>query len=191
MKNLKDLIEELCPNGVPYMSIGDFCDVATGKGITKKDASIEGIYPIISGGKEPMGFYDKTNRPANTVTISRVGANAGFVSFIEQDFYLNDKCFSVIPQKGQVEIDEKYLYYVLKNIENAITDMQSEGGVPTINTTKVKSIRIPVPPIEIQREIIHILDNFTLLISELSAELIDRQKQYEYYRDKLIAFKEL
>ena len=50
---------------------------------------------------------------------------------------------------------------------------------------------VPVPPLEVQREIVHILDDFTLLSAELSAELKARQKQYEYYRDKLISFKEL
>lgn len=44
-----------------------------------------------------MGYYHSFNRSANTVTVSRFGANAGFVNYIDVDFYLNDKCFSVIP----------------------------------------------------------------------------------------------
>ena len=109
-------------------------------------------------------MYHSANRQANTVTISRVGANAGFVNFIDVDFYLNDKCFSAIPiKKYKDKLDSKFLYEYLKSNEQKITDMQSEGGVPTINTQKVSSIAVPVPPLEVQREIVHILDSFTLL----------------------------
>lgn len=86
MSKLDELIKELCPNGVEYREIGKVCEVKTGKGITKKESSEDGIYPIISGGKEPMGMYHMSNRDANTVTISRVGANAGYVNFITNDF---------------------------------------------------------------------------------------------------------
>ena len=84
----------------------------------------------------------------------------GFVNFIDVDFYLNDKCFSAIPiKKYKDKLDSKFLYEYLKSNEQKITDMQSEGGVPTINTQKVSSIAVPVPPLEVQREIVHILDS--------------------------------
>ena len=188
MSKINELINELCPDGVKFLFLGEICEIKTGKGITKKDSIEGGEFPIISGGKEPMGMYHLTNRQANTVTISRVGANAGFVNFIDVDFYLNDKCFSVIPiEKYKNAIDSKFLYEYLKNNEQKITDMQSEGGVPTINTQKVSSIAVPVPPLEVQREIVHILDSFTSLTAELTAELTTRKKQYEFYRNKLLS----
>ena len=188
MSRLEELLQEYCPHGVEYYKIGAFCEVRTGKGITKKDSSDRGIFPIISGGKTPMGHYHKSNRSANVVTISRVGANAGFVNYIEEPFYLNDKCFSVIPVKYQVKIYVKYLYYVLKNMEQQISDMQSEGGVPTINTSKVNGIEVPLPALPVQREIVRILDGFTLYTTELAAELAVRKQQYEYYRNTLMSF---
>lgn len=60
--------------------------------------------------------------------------------------------------------------------------MKSVGSVPTVNTPKVASIQIPVPPLAVQEEIVRILDKFT----ELTAELTARRKQYEYYRDALL-----
>ena len=184
MSKLDELIKELCPNGVEYKKTNSFCEIKTGKGITSKDSSENGEYPIISGGKTPMGYYDKYNREGNTVTISRVGANAGFVLFLEEKFYLNDKCFSVIPfEEYKNTIIPKYLYYFFKNIENQIVALQSEGGVPTINTQKVGNLEIPVPPLPVQEEIVRILDTFTSLTAELTAELTARRKQYEYYRD--------
>lgn len=186
MSKLEQLIHELCPNGVKFMKLGDFCEIKTGKGITKSDAALGGTFPIISGGQSPMGYYHISNREANTVTISRVGAYAGFVSYIKEQFYLNDKCFSVIPIAEK--LSTSFLYYVLKGMEYKIKELQSEGGVPTINTTKVSNLEIPIPPLPVQEEIVRILDAFTSYTAELQAELQARREQYEYYRNKLLSF---
>lgn len=189
MSKLNELIENFCPEGVEYKFLGEICEIKTGKGITKNQGHEDAKYPIISGGKEPMGYYDIFNRLEYTVTISRVGANAGYVNFIQTKFYLNDKCFSLIPLEiYQSNIKSKFLFYYLKTTECDITGLQSEGGVPTINTAKVSSISIPIPPLPIQEEIVKILDKFTLLEAELEAELEARKKQYEHYRDRLLGF---
>lgn len=140
-----------------------------------------------------MEYINVFNRGENTVTISRVGAYAGFVTFQDKKFYLNDKCFSIIPNDNK--LIPKFLYYSLKRIEQNIMELQSEGGVPTINTEKIGGIIIPVPPIEVQEKIIDILDRFEALTSDLTAglpaEIEARQKQYEYYRNKLLTFNRL
>lgn len=187
MKNLDEMIKEFCPDGVEFVKLGEICEIKTGKGITQKNCSDSDCYPVYSGGKEPMGYYKEYNRDANTVTISRVGAYAGFVNYVTEKFYLNDKCFSIIP-KGQLKLNTKYLFYKLKAIEGEIISLQSGGGVPTINTKKTGSLEIPLPPIEVQTEIVRILDKFTSLEAELEAELDCRKRQYEYYRDKLLSF---
>lgn len=191
MNKIEKLIEELCPEGVEFEYLGNTCEIKTGKGITKNDSSDTSIYPIISGGKDPMGYYDKYNRLENTVTISRVGANSGYVSFINIKFYLNDKCFSIIPiEEYKHRIISKFLFYILKTNESSITALQSEGGVPTINTTKVSKLSIPIPPLNIQEEIVTILDKFTSLEAELEAELEARKRQYNYYLNDLLSFNE-
>lgn len=190
MSRLNELIQELCSDGVEFKKLGVICEIKTGKGITKADAINGGHFPIISGGKYPMGYYNEWNRHANTVTISRVGAYAGFVSYIQEKFYLNDKCFSVIPLRQ--DIAPHFLFFVLKEFEEKIKDLQSEGGVPTINTKKVGNIEIPIPPLDVQNEIVRILDIFTShtaeLQTKLQAELQARKEQYEYYRNKLLTF---
>jgi restriction modification system DNA specificity domain protein len=176
-------IEKLLPAaGVEWKKLGEVCFIKTGKGITKKDAATDGKYPIISGGKTPMGYIDVFNRQANTVTVSRVGANAGFVSYITECFYLNDKCFSAVP-KESCPVIGRFLYYALKSQEKRLSALQSEGGVPTINTRKLGSILIPIPPLHVQQEIVRILDKFT----ELETELDLRKQQYERYRDQLLS----
>ncbi len=188
MSKLEELIEQYCPDGVEWKHLGEFCEIKTGKGITKKDSNENGTYPIISGGVTPMGYYHIFNREGRTVTISRVGANAGLVSFIDKRFYLNDKCFSIIPSNGT---NTKFLYYILSAREADIKGMQSEGGVPTINTQKVGSIEIPLPPLPVQEEIVRVLDAFTELQAELQAELQKRKQQYNFYRDNLLNFKNI
>ena len=73
-------------------------------------------------------------------------------------------------------------------MESKIKELQSEGGVPTINTTKVSNLEIPLPPFEIQEEVALILDRFAEYAAELQAELQARKEQYEYYRNKLLTF---
>ena len=75
-------IEQLL-NGenVEWKKLGEVCEIKTGKGVTKKNAISNGVYPIISGGKKPMDYINIHNREANTVTVSRVGANAGYVNY--------------------------------------------------------------------------------------------------------------
>lgn len=186
MSKINNLIKELCPNGVIYKKYGDVFEIKTGKGITTKEATDDGLYPIISGGTTPMGYYHSYNRNENIVTVSRVGANAGYVNFITEKFYLNDKCFSIIPKDEFVKcFIPKYIYYYTKNIENKIMELQSEGGVPTINTQKVSNLLMPMLPIDVQLEIINILDKFGGLEAELEAELEARKSQYEFWCGKL------
>ena len=184
---MKYIDELLQGHEVEWKKLGEVCEIKTGKGVTKKEAKPDGLYPIISGGKSPMDFIDTYNRQANTVTVSRVGANAGFVNYIKECFYLNDKCFSVIP-KSNFSILSSFLYYALKVQEGHLSALQSGGGVPTINTTKLGSILIPLPPLSVQEEIVRILDKFTTLEAELEAELEGRKRQYEYYRNQLLSF---
>ena len=61
------------------------------------------------------------------------------------------------------------------------------GGVPSLTQKVLNRVKLPVPPLEVQREIVHILDSFTLLTAELTAELTARRKQYEFYRNKLLS----
>lgn len=91
-----------------------------------------------------------------------------------------------------------YLYYVLisNNIQKEMKKKASFGGaVQNLNSDIVKRIEIPVPSMEIQQQIVKFLDNFDTICTDLNiglpAEIEARQKQYEYYRDKLLTFNEL
>lgn len=84
----------------------------------------------------------------------------------------------------------KYLAYILKTtyFQNEVKKITGVGSVPNVPQSSLAKIEIPLPPIEVQAEIVRILDKFTSLEAELEAELDCRKRQYEYYRDKLLSF---
>lgn len=86
----------------------------------------------------------------------------------------------------------KYLFYVLKNKEQELNDMKRGAGVPHISGEALQSILLPLPSIKKQERIVSILDRFDALCNDLTnglpAETVARRKQYEYYRDNLLAF---
>ena len=180
-------------DGVEKKKLGEVVEIKTGKCITKKQCNENGKYKIISGGVEPMGKTNIQNRKANTVTIARAGT-AGYVNYIKEDFYLNDKCFSVIPNDAS-KINSRYLYFYLKNIEQDIFELRSIGGVPTVNINKLSNILIALPSIEAQKSIAETLDQFDKLCTSLTngipAEIEMRKEQYEYYRNLLLNFKNI
>lgn len=184
MNKLEELINELCPNGVEYKKIGDVCDILRGKRLTKKELSDEGKYPVLHGGSSPMGYYNEYNRKANTTVVVNTG-NAGSVFFYDKEFWSSDACFSIYPKDC---LRDKFIFFFLSSNEHKLKSRIRYGAMPTIDSLAVETIKIPVPPLEVQDEIVKILDNFTLLTAELTAELTARQKQYAFYRDYLLDF---
>ena len=183
MKNLETLIQELCPDGVEFVKLGDCCSFKRGTTITAKNA-IPGDVPVLAGGQKPAYYHNEANRTGETIVVAGSGAYAGFVSYWTIPVFLSDS-FSVEPDDRLVV---KFVYYFLKNIQQKIFATKKGSGVPHVHGSSIKKFEIPLPPIEVQTEIVRILDKFTSLEAELEAELDCRKRQYEYYRDKLLSF---
>lgn len=187
MKNLETLIQELCPDGVEFVKLGDCCSFKRGTTITAKNA-IPGDVPVLAGGQKPAYYHNEANRTGETIVVAGSGAYAGFVSYWTIPVFLSDS-FSVEPDDRLVV---KFVYYFLKNIQQKIFATKKGSGVPHVHGSSIEKFEIPLPPIEVQTEIVRILDKFTSLEAELEAELkaeLDcRKRQYEYYRDKLLSF---
>ena len=187
MNKIEKLIAELCPNGVEWKELGKVCDFQRGRTITHKSA-IEGDVPVIAGGQQPAYYHNEANREGETIAVSGSGAYAGYVSFWDIPIYLSD-AFSVHPNKSLLKT--KYVYHFLKNIQEQIYNTKQGVGVPHVYGSSISKFLIPIPPLPVQQEIVNVLDKFIALEAELQAELDARRKQYEYYRDKLLSFKEL
>ncbi|MEI0580785.1 restriction endonuclease subunit S [Brachyspira pilosicoli] len=185
MSKLEELLKRECPDGVEYKTLEDVCNIYTGEQLNRKNMIKEG-YPVINGGIQASGYTNNFNEYEETITISQGGASAGFVNFMLEKFWAGAHCYIIKPSTDK--LINKYLFFVLKNIEIYIMELKSGAGIPGINKNKITKIKIPIPPIEVQEEIVRILDTFTKYQDLLNRELELRKKQYEYYRDKLLTF---
>ncbi|MFP6293671.1 restriction endonuclease subunit S [Helicobacter pylori] len=184
MHKIERLLHTLAPKGVEFRKLGEVCEIIRGKRVTKKEILDKGKYPVVSGGIGFMGYLNEYNREENTITIAQYGT-AGFVNWQNQKFWANDVCFSVIPKETLIN---RYLYYVLTNMQNYLYSISNRSAIPySISSNNIMQITIPIPPLEIQQEIVKILDAFT----ELNTELKVRKKQYEYYQNMLLDFNDI
>ena len=117
--------------------------------------------------------------------IINVGASAGTIGYSTREFWSSDGCYCLSHTEN---ILPRYLYFVLSKHQHYFQSKVRHGGIPTLDSIVVKNFEIPLPPLEVQNEIVRILDHFTQLEAELEAELDCRKRQYEYYRDQLLNF---
>lgn len=175
MSKLEELIQKLCPNGVEYRPLGEVVVFNRGKAITQKDIK-NGEIPVIAGGQKPAYYCNEHNRTGETIVIAGSGAYAGYVSYWNEPIFVSD-AFSVDIIDNQLL--PRFLFHFLLNNQNYIYAKKKGSGVPHVYGKDISNLRIPVPPIEVQEEIVRILDKFT--------ELTARKKQYEFYRDQVLS----
>ncbi|WP_368364877.1 restriction endonuclease subunit S [Ruminococcus sp. RTP21204st1_B2_RTP21204_210225] len=148
------------------------------------------IQHIARKGVKKSGIF-----PANSLIMSTT-ATIGEHALIKTNFVCNQQitCFS-LKQEYSSKINIKFVFYLFFNFgEWCRNNVNNGGGLPIINTAKLSTYKIPIPTIEKQKRIVSILDRFDKLCNDISeglpAEIEARRKQYEYYRDKLLSFKE-
>ncbi|EKU10433.1 restriction endonuclease subunit S [Campylobacter showae] len=189
MSKIFDLINELCPDGVEFMELGEVADIEKGKQLNKSLLSKNGKYPVMNGGINPSGYWHEYSHEADTTVISQGGASAGYVNWMNTSFFAGAHAFVITAKEKYVL--KRYVYHYLKKNQQNFMQSQYGAGIPALAKSELEAFRFPVPPLEVQREIVRILDCFTLLTAELTAELTARKKQYEFYRDFLLSFDEL
>lgn len=186
MNKLEELIKELCPDGVEYKTLETVCDITKGIQFNKENMFDEGTYPVINGGINPSGYIEQFNQDENTITISQGGASAGYVNWITTKFWAGAHCYVLKPKE---DVLNRYLFHFVKSMENKLQECQYGAGIPALAKSTIATLEIPVPPLEVQKEIVRILDSFTELEKELEKELAARKKQYEWMKQKLLNIK--
>ena len=164
------ILELLKNEKVEWKKLGEVCQFHKGQTITKKEV-IEGNVPVVAGGTKPAYYHNKSNRNGNTVTIAASGT-AGYVSWWDVPIFLSD-AYSVDPKS---DLDKRYLYHCLLNIQNKIYELKEGAGTPHVYSRDLALLKIPVPSIETQKKIVETLDKFTEYVTELQAELQSRVK---------------
>ena len=149
-----------------------------------------GIYDVYQNSLIPLGKHTVCNTPANT-TFVIIGGAAGDVGFSESDYWAADDCLSILSSEL---VNSRYVYHYLMTQRQFLKARVRRAGVPRLSRSVIDNIIINLPSIEEQERIVSILDRFEKLTNDITeglpAEIKARQQQYEYYRNKLLTFKQ-
>ena len=212
MSKLDELIEELCPDGVVFKRFDEVCSLHARIGwqrLTKAEYKTTGDFMLIIGTdftdnheinydsciyvSEDRYLQDpKIQLQNEDILITKDGTlgKVAQVHNLPMPATLNGGVFVVRCIDGSLE-NRFILHYLLSNHFSKVVEQQKTGSTISHLTQGLFSrLMIPVPPLEVQREIVRVLDNFTFLSAFLSAELSARRKQYEYYKDSLLPFED-
>ncbi len=213
MSKLDDLIKEKCTNGVKVYTLGelgtfyggltgksknDFAD-GNAKFITYKNVysnpalclDVEDRVKIAEGEKQRTLEYGDIVFTGSSETPDECGFSSVVTTKTDEKLYLNSFCFFFRLNNPELLLPD-FAKHLFRSDNLRYQIGKTASGVTRFNVSKerMKSVKIPVPPLEVQNEIVQILDNFAELTAELTAELSNRKKQYEYYRDLLLNFDE-
>lgn len=203
MSTIDRLLKQLCPDGVEYRKLGDIGTFVRGNGIQKKDFTTEGIGCIHYGQLYThYGIWTTKTKSFISANLAcgKKLAHKGDLVIATTSENEEDVCKAVawlgeddIAISGDAYIyrheqNPKYVAYFFQSVSFQKAKRQFITGTKVLRLSgdSMAKIIMPIPPMEIQEEIVNILDNF----AELEAELEARRKQYAYYRDQLLAFDE-
>jgi type I restriction-modification system DNA methylase subunit/restriction endonuclease S subunit len=162
--------------GFEMVKLGELVEADSGD-LLPKDKFVNGDYSIIGGGKI-IGTYNKSNRNADEIVISRVG-NA-CITYMNKKYYLTDNALAIV-SKNQTKMLTKYLYYYLTQNIDKLREQYSGTAQPVISKTRLYDIQIPLPSLERQQEIVQAIDIWTNLAQqeESTLKMLEQQMMFE------------
>ncbi len=188
MNKVQQMIQQLCPEGVEFRKLGEVAEILDSqrKPVSKSKRN-KGSYPYY-GANGIQDYVDDYIFDGTFILMGEDGSvinkdKSPVLNWAQGKIWVNNHAH-ILSEKKEFAI-LRYIYYALstKDVSSIV-----RGTPPKLNQQNLKAIEIPVPPLPIQSEIVSILDKFTQLEAELEAELDCRKRQYEHYRDKLLAF---
>lgn len=206
MNKINELIAELCPDGVEYKSISELFNTKNGYTPSKSHSEYweNGTIPwfrmedirengrILSKATQYVSesAVKGTLFPANSIIVA-TSATIGEHALIKVPSLANQRfTYLMLKEEYSTCMDIMFVYYYCFKLDEYCKACLNQGNFASVDMKKFVQFKFPVPPLEIQREIVHILDSFTLLTAdltaELTAELTARKKQYNFYRDSLL-----
>lgn len=181
MNRFEKLINEFCPDGVKKEKLKNLAEIGTGNS-NRQDATEDGQYTFFVRSKDTLKSssyeYDE-----EAIIIPGEGGIGEVFHYINDKYALHQRAYRIHVVSDL--LDTKFLYHYMKSaFKKFITKKAVSATVTSIRKPMIEDFEVPLPPLSIQSEIVHILDSFTLLTAELTA----RQKQYAFYRDYLLDF---
>ncbi|GAA8048658.1 restriction endonuclease subunit S [Helicobacter pylori] len=194
-KRLKTLLQTLAPKGVEFRKLGELLeyDQPNKYCVTSKEFDESYPTPVLTAGKTFILGY--TNEKDNIYQASKSSPVIIFDDFttatqwVDFPFKVKSSAMKILLPKNPT-INIRFIFFYMQTIPYNISGEHTRQWI-----SRYSQITIPIPPLEIQQEIVKILDQFSILTTDLlagiPAEIKARKKQYEYYREKLLAFKPL
>lgn len=183
MSRIDGLIQRLCPDGVEYAKIGALAQVGTGSS-DRKDASYDGKYPFYVRSKDVMRI-DSYEYDEEALLIPGEGGIGEIFHYVNGKYALHQRAYRIHFTDARVHPRFAFFYFSA-NFKRFILRKAVSATVTSIRKPMVTDFPFPMPPLEVQREIVRELDKFTQLEAELEAELEARRAQYEHYRRELL-----
>ena len=205
MSKLQELINKLCPNGVEFKPLGEVFEMRNGYTPSKNNPDFweGGTIPwfrmddirengrILSDSIQhitPSAIKGKGLFEANSFILATT-ATIGEHALIIADSLANQRFTNLKVRKSLSNLlVTKFIYYYMFIVDDFCKRNTNVSGFASVDMDKLKKMPFPVPPIEVQEEIVRILDSFSDYAAELQAELQARKQQYEYYRNLLLTF---
>ena len=194
MPKLDELIRELCPDGVEYKPMSEVIQFLNGRAYKQTELLDNGKYKVLRVGN----FYTNENWYYSDLELEpdkyceRGDLLYTWAATLGPQIWNEDKAifhYHIWKLKFDENlINKKFLYHFLSMDVDDIEKSLTKSTMPHVSMASMNKRIVPLPPLEIQREIVRILDNFTNLTAELTAELTARKMQYSYYRDNLLSF---
>ena len=155
--------------------VGEVCEINQGDSLTKTEM-INGIFNVIGGGKI-IGKHNQKNRDGDDFTLTRVGDIN--INYIDKPYYLTDNGFSLKSKKS--DVSTKYIYYLFCNNKNYLTSLYQGTAQKVISKTNLKLIKIQIPILERQKEIVAYCESNDELIKQLEMEIENNNKQAQQF----------
>lgn len=168
------------------MQVSEFCELKAGKAIKTSELSEtkEGshLYPCF-GGNGIRGYIARKSHTGNYAIIGRQGALCGCVNWATGDFYATEHAVVAKPYSNS---SPRFLYYLFTSAD--LNQYKSQGAQPGLAVSNLNELTFVIPSLDKQSSIVSTLDKFESYISKLERMIALRQKQYEYYRERLLTF---
>lgn len=153
--------------------LSEIAEIRKGTSITKEKVTIWDI-PVVAWGQEPAYFHNVANRTANVVTISASGAYSGFVNYFDTPIFASD-C-NTIQSKDESEISTKLIFWFLKSIQKEIYMLQRWQAQPHVYAEDLNNIKIPLPPLDIQEQIVREMEEVEKREEKMKKEVENKKE---------------
>ena len=164
---------------IKWKTLGEICEIKTGQQINKRKIfENKGIYPVINSGKQPLGYINTWNTEDDPIGITTRGAGVGSITYQIGKYFRGNLNYSVTIKNNR-QLNTRFLYHLLLEFQKSIYKLCTFDGIPALNSSEIKKLEIPLPPLKKQAKIAAVLDKFT--------ELTAREAQYDYYRNMLLS----